>query len=46
MGHVCNLQGWDGGADAKDNAPAKAQFADNNGVPAPVLPVRLNYRPE
>jgi hypothetical protein len=27
-------------------APAKFQFSDNNGVPALVLPVRLNSRPE
>jgi hypothetical protein len=27
-------------------APAKSQFSDNNGVPALVLPVRLNSRPE
>jgi hypothetical protein len=26
--------------------PAKAQFVDNNGVPALVLPVRLNSHPE
>src|SRR5262245_32224061 len=53
-GPPLQMQRWDDGAAlrlrrlrrSRSYPPAKAQFVDNNGVPALVLPVRLNSRPE